>query len=269
MKSENIVPVIDDLPLWSAPFGLKLLDTIKYKRNINVLDVGSGMGFPLIEIAGRLGNTCQVFGVDPWKEGVERIKEKIDAWEMNNIKIIVEGHAEELPFEDEFFDLIVSNNGINNVRDDRQVLNEINRTAKAGCQLVITVNLPETMIEFYNVYESVLIKHGKLEEIMYLKDHIFLKRKPLEYTKSLIEQGGFKINSVYEDSFNLRFNNCTAMFKHPLIELAFIDEWKKLVDKNDRDFIFKEIEKELNNLSSRSNGLLLTVPWVCIDAVKI
>ncbi len=268
MKSENIVPVIDDLPLWSAPFGLKLLDTIKYKQNIKVLDVGSGMGFPLIELAGRLGNTCEVVGIDPWQEGIERINAKIDAWEMTNVTI-VEGQAEEIPFEDGHFDLITSNNGINNVHDDRKVLSEINRTAKAGCQLVVTVNLPDTMIEFYNTYESVLIKNGKIEEIMYLKDHIFHKRKPLEYTKNLIEQGGFKINSVFEDSFNLRFNNGTAMFKHPLIELAFIDEWKKILDKNDRDSIFKELENELNNLPSQSNGLLLTVPWVCIDAVKI
>ncbi|MGD8782188.1 MAG: class I SAM-dependent methyltransferase [Ignavibacteria bacterium] len=267
MKREKVVPVIDDLPLWSAPFGLKLLDVIKYKENIKVLDIGSGLGFPLIEVAGRLGNSCEVIGIDPWKEGIERIKAKIDAWEMTNVKII-EGEAEKLPFENDYFDLIISNNGINNVEDDRKVLEEINRTAKTGCQLVVTVNMPDTMMEFYSLYENVLAKYGKLEEIMYMKEHIFHKRKPLEYTKNLVEQNGFKINSVFEDSFNLRFNSGSVMFKHPLIEFAFIDEWKKIVDKNDRGFIFKELEKELNNLSSQSNGLLLTIPWICIDSAK-
>ncbi len=268
MKKEKIVSVIDDLPLWSAPFGLKLLDTIKYEENINVLDIGSGTGFPLIEVAGRLGSTCQIFGVDPWKEGVERIKEKIDKWELENIKIIFEGNAEILPFENEFFDLIISNNGINNVKDDQQVLSEISRTSKTGCQLVLTVNLPDTMIDFYNLFESVLVKNGKIEEIMFLRDHVFNKRKPIDYTKTLIEQSGFKINSVYEDSFNLKFSNGTAMFNHPLIVIAFIDEWKKIVSTRDVESIFSELEIELNNLAKASNGLSFNVPWICIDAVK-
>ncbi|MBU1344941.1 MAG: hypothetical protein KKE44_14360 [Proteobacteria bacterium] len=56
---------MDDLPLWSAPFGLTLLDTLKFKKNINVLDIGCGEGFPLIEIAARFGETSRFFGLDP------------------------------------------------------------------------------------------------------------------------------------------------------------------------------------------------------------
>ena len=41
----------DDLPLWSAPFGLTLLDTVRMKKHINVLDLGSGSGFPMLELA--------------------------------------------------------------------------------------------------------------------------------------------------------------------------------------------------------------------------
>jgi len=59
----DLVSVIDELPLWSAPFGLKLLDTIKLKSGINVLDIGSGLGFPLLEIAQRLGTTSTVYGI--------------------------------------------------------------------------------------------------------------------------------------------------------------------------------------------------------------
>ena len=61
LSNEALVSVIDELPLWSAPFGLSLLNTIKLKRNLNVLDVGFGFGFPLIEVAMRLGNSSKVY----------------------------------------------------------------------------------------------------------------------------------------------------------------------------------------------------------------
>jgi arsenite methyltransferase len=34
----------DELPLWSAPFGLAILDTIRLKQGMNILDIDSGSG---------------------------------------------------------------------------------------------------------------------------------------------------------------------------------------------------------------------------------
>jgi hypothetical protein len=38
------IDVADELPLWSAPFGFKLLDFINYKPNISAIDLGCGTG---------------------------------------------------------------------------------------------------------------------------------------------------------------------------------------------------------------------------------
>jgi ubiquinone/menaquinone biosynthesis C-methylase UbiE len=119
----EFVSVIDELPLWSAPFGLKLLDVIHLKHNMNILDIGCGLGFPLIEIAQRVGDSSKVFGIDPWESAIERVKLKIKKLDITNVKVI-KGVAENLPFDDSFFDLIVSNNGINNVQNIEAVLSE-------------------------------------------------------------------------------------------------------------------------------------------------
>jgi len=37
LNAKETVTVIDELPLWSAPFGLKLLEKIKYLKNITAL----------------------------------------------------------------------------------------------------------------------------------------------------------------------------------------------------------------------------------------
>jgi arsenite methyltransferase len=175
LNNNSLVSVVDELPLWSAPFGLKLLETIQYKKNIKVLDIGFGLGFPLLEIAMRLGNTCKVYGIDPWKAAIERTKLKIKYYGISNVELI-EGVAEDIPLQDGSIDLLVSNNGINNVQDLSKTLSECNRVAKKGAQFVITVNLPNSMIEFYCIFEKVLGQNGLAYLIPNVKSHILKKR---------------------------------------------------------------------------------------------
>ena len=172
------ISLIDELPLWSASFGLKLLDLIKMIPEMKVLDIGSGLGFPSIEIAMRVGNSCKVYGIEPWKKARERANEKISILGLNNIEII-DGIAENLPFENEFFDLVVSNNGINNVQDIQKSFSEIHRTSKIGSQFVFTMNLDGSMNEFYSIFHEVLLNSGMDPEILKMKDHIHEKRKPV------------------------------------------------------------------------------------------
>ena len=92
-----------------------MLDTVRYKRKIRALDIGFGLGFPLIELAMRLGSSSRIYGIDPWHAGMERARWKKEIMNVQNVELI-RGLAEDMPFEDSFFDLLVSNNGINNVR---------------------------------------------------------------------------------------------------------------------------------------------------------
>ena len=69
----------DELPLWSAPFGLSLLDAVRLNHGMNILDIGSGSGFPMLEIAERSGTSCNVYGVDPSDDAILMIQQKIEA----------------------------------------------------------------------------------------------------------------------------------------------------------------------------------------------
>ena len=263
----ELISVIDELPLWSAPFGLKLLDTIKLAHNINALDIGCGLGFPVIELAQRLGDTSKVFGIDPWEKATERTLFKIKKYGINNVEII-QGIAEELPFEDSFFDLIVSNNGINNVQNMELALSECARVSKPNAQFVITLNLEDTMIEFYQVFEKVLENNNLNSEIVKMKEQIYFKRKPLSEMKELITSIGFRIINIQHDKFYLRFVDGLTMFNHSLIKYWFLDGWKSILDGVHLEKIFNEVETELNDIAKEKGEILLTVPFVTIDCRK-
>jgi SAM-dependent methyltransferase len=260
----DIVSAIDDLPLWSAPFGLKLLDMVRLRRNIRALDIGCGLGFPAIELAGRLGATCKVYGIDPWTRAIERARAKIRAWGLDNIEII-EGKAELLSFADAYFDLVVSNNGTNNVDDEEQTFREIGRVTKPGGQVVLTMNLPETMIEFYTAYRKVLHRLNKTSELDRLDAHIHEKRKPLSHTKGLLANAGLELVEVHEDAFTMRYTDGTAMLDNFIIKLAFLASWTGVLEAGDVGPVFEAVEHELNRAADEKGGLTLTVPWVCLD----
>src|SRR6266498_3926768 len=76
-SSPQVVAVYDEVALWSAMFGLLLLEEVPMANVTNALDVGCGTGFPLIELAERLGPRVNVHGIDPWSGGLKRAAEKI------------------------------------------------------------------------------------------------------------------------------------------------------------------------------------------------
>ena len=76
----GIASLHDELPLWSAPFGLMLLDQVKLNPGMTVLDIGFGTGFPVIELEQRPGNSSAVYGIDPWTAAAERTQNKIKAF---------------------------------------------------------------------------------------------------------------------------------------------------------------------------------------------
>ncbi len=152
-NESNISVLFNDLPLWSAPFGLKLLDQIRFKSNAKILDIGCGLGFPAIEIAMRFGNDTMVYGIDPWKEGLLCAREKAYLLKLENVKFLKQ-YAENLSFENDFFDIIVSNNGINNVQSLDMTLLECARVAKQGAQFVFALYTNEVLKEFYPVFEE-------------------------------------------------------------------------------------------------------------------
>ncbi|MBN1163607.1 MAG: methyltransferase domain-containing protein [Candidatus Krumholzibacteriota bacterium] len=264
LNDPELVSIMDELPLWSAPFGLRLLDTIKMEPGIQALDVGCGCGFPVLELAQRLGASGKVYGIDPWGAALERAVLKVRRYGLKNV-MIIRGVGERLPFRDRSFDLIVSNNGLNNVGDLEATLAECYRVSRPNAQFAFTFNLEETMAEFYAVLRETLVENGLNDGVMKMQEHIRSKRKPLEEVKEAVRRAGFSLRDLRRDSFNIRFSDGSAMLHSFLIRLAFMDPWKEIIDPGDREIIFTRVEDKLNRGAEAQGGVSLTVPFVTLD----
>lgn len=257
----------DELPLWSAPFGLALLDAVLLRPGLVVLDIGCGTGFPMIELAERLGRSARVHGVDPSGAALARARKKLSVKGVTNVTLH-ETHAEQLPLGDLTVDLIVSNNGFNNCSDLDAVLAECARVARPGAQLVYTYNLPESMHELYSTYDTLLLELGMTEARERLAAHIFVRRKPLAFTTEALERAGFRVERIQQSSFCLRFVDADAMLDHFLMRIAFVPSWSEVLDASERQSVLRELVQRVQREAEAEGELRLTIPFACYDCRK-
>jgi arsenite methyltransferase len=221
-----------------------------------------------MELAMRLGPSSKVYGIDPSKSGRERANQKLKYADVHNVELI-EGVAESMPFENNYFDLIVSNNGLNNVQDISQVLLECNRVSKMNSQFVFTFNTNRTFVEFYDAFRETFNECGLQQCEEKIDAHIYSKRKPLSEFKEILSASGFQMNKIHEDEFKYRFSDGTAMLNHFMMKLAFMGTWKELVPVQRQEEVFYRLEEKMNHVAEQGQGFSMRVPFITIDCEKI
>ena len=115
----------------------------------NVLDIGSGAGFDLYiakRLAGKSGRVC---GIDLTRDMVDLARKNLAESSMNDIEILLVT-SEEIPYDDNTFDTVISNGVINLSPCKRELFLEIFRVLKNGGKLqfadvVLEKELPGTL----------------------------------------------------------------------------------------------------------------------------
>jgi ubiquinone/menaquinone biosynthesis C-methylase UbiE len=256
------VAVFDEQPLWSAQAGLLLLEDVPLSAK-RVLDLGCGAGFPLLELAERLGADAFVVGIDPWDAALKRAALKQRTWPVPHAAI-VRGDGVRMPFRDGSLELVVSNLGVNNFSDPDAVLGEVRRILTQGGTLAFTTNRQGHFAELYEVFASVLATRDDQAALERLRVHVEHRGTVASMTERL-ERCGFRVASVHERTIAMRFASGAAIFDHHFLRLGFVPAWRE-VAADHADAVFAEMRAELDRRARGADGLRLTVPLVSILA---
>jgi arsenite methyltransferase len=112
------------------------LDALALRPREAVLDLGSGSGTDVFCAAVLVGDRGRVVGVDITDEQLEKAERLRERDGFSQVEL-VEAHIEELPFEDDSFDAVISNGVINlSPRKDR-VFAEAARVLRPGGRLAL------------------------------------------------------------------------------------------------------------------------------------
>ena len=111
-------------------------DYAAIKEGDKVSDLGSGSGMDSFLAALKVGKTGTVTGLDMTDEQLQKAEGLRDQYGFSNVNFH-KGYLENLPFEDDSFDVVISNGVINLCPDKIKVFKEIGRILKPNGRLAI------------------------------------------------------------------------------------------------------------------------------------
>lgn len=263
---DKMVNYYDELPLWSSPFGILLLNYIPLQKDSIIVDIGCGTGFPLLEVAQRFGESCKVYGIDPWEKAIDIANRKMQQYRIKNVELI-KGVGENMPFSNEYIDMVISNLGINNFQNPDEVIAECFRVLKPQGKLIFTTNLLGHFDEFYSIFANVLCELKLESEINILDKHI-RKRHSIEEIKLLMKKNNFSVKKIIQENYIMRFIDGDSFFNHYFIKLAFLQDWKEIIKEENWNNVFLKLNNRLNDIASKNGQVVFNVPIAYIECEK-
>jgi SAM-dependent methyltransferase len=135
------------------PFGV-----VSPHRGERVLDLGCGCGLDVFVASLLVGPEGDAVGVDLTPEMIERAEQAAGAWSEGSAEFVV-GGVESLPFEDDTFDLAISNGALNLVPDKRAAFREACRVLKPGgtfavADLLVTETIPKAVLSSLDAWST-------------------------------------------------------------------------------------------------------------------
>ena len=123
-----------------------------------VIDAGSGGGFDCFVAGALVGEQGKVIGLDMTEEMLAKSRDVAGQMELNHVEFH-EGLLEEMPVEDGWADVVISNGVINLCSDKQKVLLEIHRVLRPGgylqfADIANSKPVPQAAIDDINLWTS-------------------------------------------------------------------------------------------------------------------
>jgi ubiquinone/menaquinone biosynthesis C-methylase UbiE len=228
------------VPTLFAPCAKILIQAADPKRGERVLDVGCGTGIVAREVASRLGATAAITAVD-LSANMLSVARAVAAEEDLTIEWR-EGKAEQLPFRDGAFDLVLCQFALMFVTDKAAALSEIHRVVTESGRVLISVWQGLDRHPFYQTLHNVIQQRlgmSALQEIFALGNADDLRELVLEARFRRVEIKPFTLTA--------RFPNPEAFIAGEIeVDTAAIPSMQHL-DSKAREAIVTAITRDMQS----------------------
>ena len=120
---------------WEPRLRRKWVERLALKEGYFILDVSTGTGINLPNIARGIGNQGMIFGMDISAGVLALAKNRIEKRGIN--AELQRANASYLPYKNDIFDGVLHVGGINTFGEKKRAIDEMIRVAKSGAKIVI------------------------------------------------------------------------------------------------------------------------------------
>jgi len=202
----------------ARPLIEKILTMINLEKSFKILDIGTGPGTLPIALVKKFNNTFPfyIYGIDPSSNSISRAKMITKQLKLEKILTFKLGSFEEIPFPQDFFDLITTNAAFNLSINKEKGIDEIKRVIKNN-GIVILADCFKKDIKYQDLDEN---------------DELWVKcisgAVTVEWLKNITALRGLVLTDQ---------ENITETVKHLIISGKW--NWREFIEYNLDYYIFK------------------------------
>jgi ubiquinone/menaquinone biosynthesis C-methylase UbiE len=160
---------------------LGVISLLNLKENVSMLDIGCGTGWALGQAAKLNGDNGTFCGVDLSEKMIEKANENFKGRENFHF---IKANAEEIPFEDNRFDIIICTNSFHHYLHPDKALKEMHRLTKPQGKVYIL----DPSIDFW--IAKVLAK------VFHLFDRAHVRLHSTKEFEKMIARAGFNYSGT-------------------------------------------------------------------------
>ena len=112
-----------------------VIDRMRIKEGMHILDLGCGTGWGTIDIASKLGGTGKVIGLDLSEKMIEQAKQKLSKFMYDNVEFEV-GSGSALDYGN-YFDYVLSTNAFHHFDKKEEIFSRVWESLKDNGTFII------------------------------------------------------------------------------------------------------------------------------------
>jgi len=186
------------------------------KPGDHVLDLGSGAGNDCFVARAIVGENGKVTGLDMTDEMVSKARENCAKLSFSNVEF-VSGDIESMPFDDNIFDVVISNCVLNLVPDKSKAFSEIFRVLKPGghfcvSDVVVKGILPEKLQKDAEMYAGCISGASEMSEYLNIIENSGFSGTEVHKQKLIMLPDSLLLRYFSEDELNNHIKEKEGIF---------------------------------------------------------
>lgn len=245
-KSNKELAFLHDLFVatdWGERFAQLIDDNVVLPRKGEALYLESGTGGHPIALQERAGEQLKFVCIEEHEEYIELARAKARA---ANLSVdFRHGKVNQLPLEDDQFDLVIGDGSLIVPQRLPKMLAEMVRVVKPGGAVALSLPTASSFGEFFSIYWEVLHNCGLVDQEAYIENLITELPTP-SGIEALAERAGLDDVTSLSRIEEFRYDSGEQFLNSPLIADFLLKRWLEFVPENSRECVTQAIPLVVN-----------------------